>query len=166
MEHKIKWNTKENFHLPLLQSTCRIHSLTVWKLHISQWLMLCKRLCIYLKSGWSKHLFVSHNYKNSVSTFKWSCQKQRKEYAKISINYIKSGYAATVFCHCSSTVQFWWDTLFFLNSSYSIKQHCIYNSTVFFFLGLPFVLFLFYIYCYTNTMNFTIIDVLISYKSK
>ena len=105
----------------------------MWKFHISQWLMLCKRLCIYLKSGWSKHLFVSHNYKNSVSTFKWSCQKQRKEYAKISINYIKSGYAATVFCHCSSTVQFWWDTLFFFNSSYSIKQHCIYNSTVFFF---------------------------------
>ena len=49
-------------------------------------------------------------------------------FSYIAINYIKSGYAATVFRHCSfnvfhysSTVIFWWATFFFnvLNSSYS-----------------------------------------------
>ena len=68
----------------------------------------------------------------------------------LSINYIKSGDAVTVFCHCSynashysSIVQFWWGTLSFfiyffffyvLNSSYSTRRHCSYSSYRFFFL--------------------------------
>ena len=41
------------------------------------------------------------------------------------------------------------------NSSYSPKQHCSYSSYSFF--CLPFVLFFsFYIYCFTDTTNFTI----------
>ena len=98
-------------------------------------------------------------------------------FSYISINYIKSGYAATMFCHysynvfhCSSTVQFWYATLSFflvLNNSYNTRWHCSYSSySFFFFFGVPFVLFFFYIYCYTDTTNFTIIDVSISYKTK
>ena len=103
-------------------------------------------------------------------------------FSYISINYIKSSYAATVFCHCSynvfhcsSMVQFWWATLSFflvLNSSYSTRRHCSYSSYNFFFFGLPFLLlfyFILYILLYWhNKFNniFTIIEVSISYKSK
>ena len=96
-------------------------------------------------------------------------------FSYISINYIKSGYAATVFCHysynifhCSSIVQFWWAALSFffflvLNSSYSARQHCSYSSYSFYFIFLSSVctFFFFYIYCYTNTTNFTIFSQLL-----
>ena len=87
-------------------------------------------------------------------------------FSYISINYIKSSYAATVFCHCSynvfhcsSMVQFWWANLSFflvLNSSYSCYSF-------FFFFGLPFLLYfiLFYIYCYTDTTNLIIFSQLL-----
>ena len=86
-------------------------------------------------------------------------------FSYISINYIKSGYAATLFWHCSynvfySTVQFWWAVLFLvLNNSYSISGTVATVVTVFFYL--LFVLFIFYIYCYIDTINFTIFSQLL-----
>ena len=80
----------------------------------------------------------------------------------ISINYIKSSYAATVFIYCSyhffhclSKVEIWWGTLFFL--TVATVSGCIVATviTVFFFFRL-YLFFLLYINCYTDTTNFTI----------
>ena len=83
----------------------------------------------------------------------------------ISINYIKSGYVATMFTYYSyhffllfiyggNLVRHFVFFFFFLvsNRSYSIRWHCSYSSYIFFFC-LPHVL---YIYCYIDTTNFTI----------
>ena len=54
---------------------------------------------------------------------------------------------------------FFFLSFFVLNSSYSTKRHNSYSF--FFFLGLPFVLFFFYIYCYIDITNFTIFSQLL-----
>ena len=90
----------------------------------------------------------------------------------ISINYIISGYVATMityylyhifllFIYGGNLVRHF--VFFFLvsNRSYSIRWHCSYSSCIFFFFsGLLFVLF-FYIYCYTDTTNFIIFSQLL-----
>ena len=101
-------------------------------------------------------------------------------FSYISINYIKSGYAATLPLFMQRFPLLIYSAIlvshfvFFLvlNSSYSTRRHYSYSSYNFFFFGLPFLLlfyFILYILLYWhNKFNniFTIIEVSISYKSK
>ena len=93
----------------------------------------------------------------------------------LSINYIKSGDAVTVFCHCSynashysSIVQFWWGTLSFfiylfifyvLNSSYSTRRHCSYSSYSFFFCTFFFLLYIL-LYWHKKFHNYWVVNFL------
>ena len=101
-------------------------------------------------------------------------------FSYISINYIKSGYAATLPLFMQRFPLLIYSAIlvshfvFFLvlNSSYSTRRHCSYSSYKFFFFGIPFLLlfyFILYILLYWhNKFNniFTIIEVSISYKLK
>ena len=119
----------------------------------------------------------------SICTFFFFFNHQFVLFFLISINFIKSSYAAIVFCHCSynvfhcsSTVQFWWATLSFfffflvLNSSYNTRWHCSNSSYSFYFWSFVCTFFfLLYIMLYWHNKFhniFTIIEVSISYKSK
>ena len=92
-------------------------------------------------------------------------------FSYISINYVKSGYAATVFCHClynvfhcSSTVQFWWVNLsffFFFFFKFWIVATAVTGFFFFFFPSSFCTFFFFYIYCYYDTTNFTIFSQLL-----
>ena len=101
-------------------------------------------------------------------------------FSHISINYIKSGNAATIFCQCSYNIfrysailvshfiffffKFWKVATVLGGTAVAIV------FTIFFFIFLPFVLFfLLYILLYWHNKFhniFTIIDVLIFYKDK
>ena len=75
--------------------------------------------------------------------------------------------------HCSYKNLVSWATFFFpqvLNSNYSAKWHCSYDSYSFFFLFFPYNQFVFffniyvswYIYCYIDTTNFTVFSQLLT----
>ena len=79
-------------------------------------------------------------------------------FSYISINYVKSGYTATVFCHClynvfhcSSTVQFWWVNLSFLFFKFWIVATVV--TGFFFSIFLLYIFFLIYIYIYIVIMT-------------
>ena len=77
-------------------------------------------------------------------------------------------YSYNIF-HCSSIVLFWWATLSLIFKFWTVAT--ISNDTIaivatifylFIYFSLPFVLFFsFYIYCYTDTTNFTIFSQLL-----
>ena len=67
--------------------------------------------------------------------------------------------------HCNYSALVSWATFFFsqvLNSNYSAKWHCSYNSYSFFFFFLLNIYVSWYIYCYIDITNFTIFSQLLT----
>ena len=85
------------------------------------------------------------------------------------LSYIYIYKSANALNHCSYSALVSWATFFFFQSfesNYSAKWHCSYNSYSFFFFFFFFFLLNiyvnWYIYCYTDTINFTIFSQLLT----